>query len=171
MAPTIYEMLANLAETMPSLTALAQVFSYLTGLTMIIGALYKLRTFGDFRVMMFQGVDIKGPFGQIVFGTFLLWLPTSLQVTAATFWGVGEPIGYNPGGGSVVDEGIAVAMDIIRFVGLIAFIRGFMIMARVSQQSAQPGTLAKGLTHIIGGILAYHIGPTVDVIRNTLGIG
>lgn len=170
MAPTIYEMLANLAETMPSLTALAQVFSYLTGLTMIIGALYKLRTFGDFRVMMFQGVDIKGPFGQIVFGTFLVWLPTSLQITAATFWGVGEPIGYNPGGGDMIEFGIAVAMEVIRFVGLIAFIRGLIIMGRLGQQSAQPGTMAKAMTHIIGGILAYHIGATIDVIRNTLGI-
>jgi intracellular multiplication protein IcmC len=170
MAPTIYEMLANLAESLFSLTTLVQVFSYLMGLTLIIGALYKLRTFGDFRVMMFQGVDIKGPFGQIVFGAFLIWLPSSLQVTAATFWGVGEPIGYAPGNGDPLSEGIAVAMDIIRFVGLIAFIRGLMIMARLGQQSAQPGTMAKGLTHIVGGILAYHIGPTVDVIRNTLGI-
>lgn len=170
MAPTIYEMLANLAESMSSMNQLGMVFSYITGLSLIMGALYKLRTYGDFRVMMMQGVDLKGPFGSIVFGTLLVWLPSSLEMTSATLWGVGEPIGYDPHGSSVYDEGIAVALSIVEFVGLIAFIRGLIIMARVGQQSGQPGTLAKGLTHIVGGILAYHIGATIDVIMNTFSI-
>lgn len=170
MTPTIYEMLQSLANSMGSVSQLGMVFSYLTGLTMIIGALYKLRTYGDFRVMMMQGVDLKGPFGSIVFGTLLVWLPSALEMTSATLWGVGEPIGYDPLGGSVYDEGIAVALSIVEFIGLIAFIRGIIIMGRVGQQSGQPGTLAKGLTHIVGGILAYHIGATIDVIMNTFAI-
>ena len=171
MAPNLYEMLESIAASIPSLVTLAQVFSYLTGVTLIIGSLYKLRTYGDFRVMMFAGVDIKGPFGTIFFGTFLIWLPSTLTTVTATFFGVGEPIGYDEGsGGSIYDLGIEVAMQIIAFVGLVAFIRGFMIMSRLGQQNQQPGTFAKGLSHIVGGIMAYHIGPTVDVIRNTLAI-
>jgi hypothetical protein len=171
MAPNIYDMLATLSESIPSLGNLAIVFAYLSGLTMVIGALYKLRMHGDYRAMMSAGVDLKGPFGVITFGSFLIWLPSALEVTSASLWGVGEPLGYSPVGGSFYDEGIAVALQIVEFVGLVAFIRGLIILSRAGQsQQSQPGTFAKGFTHLIGGILAYHINATLDVLSNSLGI-
>lgn len=170
MAPTIYDMLESIASSMLSMSNLAMVFAYMAGLISIITSLYKLRTYGDFRVMMFQGVDLKGPFGGIIFGALLLWLPSTLMTVTATFWGVSEPIGYDNTGYSIYDETIAVCTEIIEFVGLVAFIRGLMLMARVGQQGMQPGTFAKALTHVVGGIMAYHIGATLDVFRNTLGI-
>ena len=34
---------------------------------------------------------------------------------------------------------------------------------------AQQGMVGKGITHIVGGIMAYHLGPTIYVIGNTFG--
>src|SRR5258708_7650791 len=135
MAPNIYAMLQSLADTLPSLMTLAKVVAYLAGLIFIGSALYKMRSFGDFRMMMHGGgSDVKGALGGIIFGTFLIWLPRTLETVSATFWGVAEPIGYEPGGADLLDQGIAVCMEIVAFVGLVAFIRGLIILAKLGQQ-------------------------------------
>jgi intracellular multiplication protein IcmC len=171
MAPNIFAMLESLAEQLPSLITLVKVFAYLAGLIFIGSALYKLRSFGDFRMMMHGGgSDLKGAFGAITFGTFLIWLPRTLETVSATFWGVTEPIGYEPGGASLYDQGIAVCMEIVAFVGLIAFVRGLIIMGKLGQQGQQPNMFGKAMTHMIGGILAYHLGATIDVIKGTLAL-
>jgi len=171
MAPNIYAMLEGLAEQLPSLITLVKVFAYLAGLILIGGALYKMRTFGDHRMMMHGGgADVKSALGSVIFGTFLIWLPQTLETVSGTFWGVGEPIGYEPGGVDLFDQGIAVCMEIIAFVGLVAFVRGLILMAKLGQQGQQPNMFGKAMSHIVGGILAYHLGATIEVIRGTLSI-
>ena len=66
---------------------------------------------------------------------------------------------------------IAPIVGIIQLIGLFAFLRGGMILARVGKQGTQPGTVSKGVVHLIGGILAINITTTVNVVVNTLGLG
>ena len=57
----------------------------------------------------------------------------------------------------------------MRVIGAISFIRGWVILTRVSKH-AQPGTFGKGLTHVIAGILAINIYETWEILMNTLGL-
>ncbi len=57
---------------------------------------------------------------------------------------------------------IEIAFEVIRLVGIIAFIRGWYYLVHPGEQGGQI-TVGKGLTHIIGGIFAYHMGATVTV--------
>ena len=58
---------------------------------------------------------------------------------------------------------------IVQFIGLVAMLRGFLILTKVTGQGAQPGTVSKGMIHIFGGILAVNIVRTVEIAINTFG--
>ena len=53
-------------------------------------------------------------------------------------------------------------------VGIVAFIRGMIMLNKVGGQGAQPGTMGKALTHIVGGLLAINMWGFWEVIENTL---
>jgi intracellular multiplication protein IcmC len=69
------------------------------------------------------------------------------------------------GSGSVVGRPLAI---IIQVIGLIAFVRGWVLVARSASQGQPPGGTGKGLIHVFGGILAINIVGTINMINNTL---
>ena len=58
-------------------------------------------------------------------------------------------------------------LGLVQVMGVIAFIRGWVLLGHAGEQNAQQGMFGKGLTHIIGGILAINIVGTKDLIWNT----
>jgi intracellular multiplication protein IcmC len=60
-------------------------------------------------------------------------------------------------------------LQLIQIVGLIAFIRGWLILVKTAT-GQQGGGIGKGITHIIGGVLALNIVGTQQVINASLGI-
>jgi len=54
---------------------------------------------------------------------------------------------------------------------LIAILRGFLILTKVTGQGSQPGTISKGFIHMLGGVMAVHIVKTVEIMANTFGTG
>ncbi|MEM7651025.1 MAG: hypothetical protein AAF204_02945 [Pseudomonadota bacterium] len=67
----------------------------------------------------------------------------------------------------------AVISAIIQFViiiGLISFVRGIFIIRGVAEGNQQASIMA-GVTHLIGGALAVNLGPLINAIQTTLGIG
>ncbi len=69
------------------------------------------------------------------------------------------------GGDSELGNALVI---IIQTIGLYAFARGWVLIARGAGQGQQPGNTGKGLMHIFGGILAVNIVGTVEMINNTL---
>jgi intracellular multiplication protein IcmC len=65
--------------------------------------------------------------------------------------------------------GIAL-LRILQLIGVIAFVRGWVLLARSQGQGAQPGTMGKAVTHVFGGVLLMNIVATVNIMYNTLGI-
>jgi hypothetical protein len=59
---------------------------------------------------------------------------------------------------------------IIQFIGVIAFIRGLLLMSNLANESHQSGVFSKGLTHVIGGLFCINIFQVVQVIQSTFGI-
>ncbi len=52
----------------------------------------------------------------------------------------------------------------IQLIGFIAFVRGWFILVHVGQAGAQQGSFAKGLIHVIGGVVAINFVPAMQAI-------
>jgi intracellular multiplication protein IcmC len=63
---------------------------------------------------------------------------------------------------------IDVVVIYIQLVGLIAFIRGWFIMAQAGAPGQQPGSISKGLVHIVGGIVAINFVPFMQAIAGII---
>ena len=164
----IIGMILTFAESLAGLGYLAAGISYVAGILLVARGLMKLRVMADHRSQMFQPMEIAGPMVSIVMGAGLIWWPILIDVTTYTFWGTTSPLSYDPGFGSEWDEVWKVILDVMKLVGFIAFIKGWYYLTKMGEQGAQ-GMFGKGMTHIIGGILAYHMGPTIRMLMNTFG--
>ena len=65
---------------------------------------------------------------------------------------------------------IAAIIKFMIVVGLVSFVRGLFIIRDVSEGSQQASLMA-GITHIVGGALAVNLGPLINAVQATLGIG
>lgn len=160
--------IVTFAESLAGLSLLVTASTYLLGIFLVANALYDLKTFGDTRTMMSQQSDVSGPVIKLLVGAGLIWWPTLIDVSTYTFWGTTSPLSYNPSFGYEIDTVIEVAFEVIRLVGIVAFIRGWYYIVKSGEQGSQ-ATVGKGLTHIVGGLFAYHIGATVRILMNTFG--
>jgi intracellular multiplication protein IcmC len=71
------------------------------------------------------------------------------------------------GSGSKVGHSLSI---IIQTLGYVAFLRGWMMIAKSAGQGGggQGGSTGKGLVHVFGGILAINIVSTLQIVNNTL---
>jgi len=93
-------------------------------------------------------------------------------IETATFGELGSDI--TAGMGDVAEgRAEAVISAIIMFVmllGMISIMRGIFIMRGVAEGNSQASSMA-GITHLIGGALAVNLGPMINAVQATLGIG
>lgn len=164
----LLSIILTFAESLSGLSILVTASTYLLGIYMISSALYALKSLGDTRSMMSQQMDVSGPIVKMLVGAGLIWWPTLIDVSTYTFWGTTSPLSYMPSYGYELDTVIEVAFEVIRLVGIIAFIRGWYYIVKSGEQGSQT-TVTKGLTHVVGGLFAYHIGATVRILMNTFG--
>ena len=164
----LLSMILHFAESLSGLSILITATTYLVGVALIAHGLFKLKVFGENRSMMSQPMALGSPVIKLMVGAALIWWPTLIDVTTYTFWGTTSPLSYQPSFGYEVDMVIEVAFQVIRLIGLIAFIRGWYYIVKSGEQGQQ-GMMGKGISHIVGGILAYHMGATVQVFLNTFG--
>lgn len=161
-------MILNLGDSLAGISYLVAGLCYLLGVALVVRGIFKLRVMADHRSQMFQPMEVGGPLVSILVGAGLIWWPTLLDSMTYTFWGSTSPLDYQPGFGSDFDAVWEVILQIMKIVGFIAFMRGWYYLTRAGEQGAQ-GMVGKGLTHIIGGTLAYHMGPTIHVLMTTFG--
>jgi intracellular multiplication protein IcmC len=113
--------------------------------------------------------SLKGPLINFLVATALIYSPQMFATLMLTSFGYSSPLQY---GGDIpgwADAGGKALIGLVQVIGVIAFIRGWLYIARLAGQGGQPGTFGKGLTHIIGGILAINIIGTKEVLFGTFG--
>lgn len=127
--------------------------------------------------MMSNSASVKEPIVYLLVGAMLIYFPTGFAILMQTTFGYQNILQYAPvnsgnaaldtlfGSGSVVGKPLAM---LIQVVGLIAFVRGWVLIARSASQGQPPGGTGKGLIHVFGGILAINIVGTLNMINNTL---
>lgn len=164
------EMIKNIATQLPNLTKLITGVAYIIGMYFIISGVMRLKHMGEMRTMMSHEHSVKGPIIFIIIGAMLLYLPSTVQVGLTSFWLEPNPYGYLESEDQWADL-ISACFTIIQLVGVVAFIRGLIILTQMAHQSGgQHSVFGKGLTHIIGGILCINMYQFVQVIMVTLGL-
>lgn len=171
------DILKNLADSLAPVERLITGAAYLIGVMFVFKAIYSLRMYGEARTMMSSSTSIKEPLVYLMVGVILLYFPTGMSILLKSTFDINNPLQYAPvnsknaaidtlfGSGSAVGKPLTM---LIQVIGLIAFVRGWVLIARSASQGQPPGGTGKGLIHIFGGILAVNIVGTLQMINNTL---
>ena len=128
---------------------------YATGLGHCLSAIMRLKKFGHRTAFMHVEAGIVAPAAQLFIGVALIYSPQLMDVLNETFWMTDDNanLGYTAGG-TTYEQLIRPMKGAIIIVGLFAFFRGWLILARsASQGQTQPGTISKGITHVFVGAL------------------
>jgi intracellular multiplication protein IcmC len=187
-APDIQTILNNLSRIIVPLTLLVLMCSYVGGVWMIIHALTMMKKFGNMS-MQAQPGELGGPLVQLVVGAVLIYLPSSTDIITSSLFGSSNSI-FDSGGGvnysnvgygseilgylptdSFAQQWAAMANTLvlyIQFVGLLSFVKGWFILSKSAGHGAQQGSVAKGVTHILGGIVAINFIAASNIIYNTI---
>lgn len=171
------DILKNITASLAPIERLITGTAYLMGLAFGVKALYTLKMYGESRTMMSSNTNMKEPLLYFLVAAMLIYLPTGVEYVMNTTFGYSSPLAYAPvnSKNSALDTlfgqdsaiGASLAM-IIQVIGVVAFIRGWVLIARSGSQGQSPGGMGKGLVHVFGGILAMNIVGTLEIINNTL---
>jgi len=150
----------------------SSVFLFVTGFAYVVGlscAMIGLMKFNQYSKSPDQ-TPISTPILYVVCGILLIWLPTLINVTHGTMFGTGaiSPLSY--GGTSQTGQAMFDALiSIIKFFGLVAIIKGVLLMRKVSGGQQGQDALPKAALHIIGGVILYHMLEFGQLVKGTFG--
>lgn len=171
------DILTNLSNSLGPVQHLITGGAYIIGCAFVFKAIYSLKTYGEARTMMSSNTSIKEPLAYLMVGVILIYFPTALSMLMQTSFGYQNILQYAPinsnnqalntlfGADSAVGKPLSM---LIQVIGLVAFVRGWVLVARSASQGQPPGGTGKGLMHVFGGILAMNIVGTMNMINNTL---
>lgn len=171
------DILNNIANNIGPVEHLITAAAYLMGIMFGLKALLTLKQQGESKTAMSQNSNLKEPLLYFLVAAVFLYFPTALAVLLSTTFGYSNILSYsaldtnNPTLNTLFGPGSAVGRSlarIIQLIGLIAFIRGWVLISRTASQGQQPGGTSKGIMHIVGGILAMNIVGTLEVLNSTL---
>ncbi|KTC97377.1 IcmC (DotE) [Legionella geestiana] len=172
--------LVRLAENLLPIERLLTGGAYVMGIAFAMKAVLALKSMGESRGMGGSNA-MKEPLVYFMVAAVFVYFPTAMQVFMNTTFGYSNPLSYAPidtgasGGGSIIDSmfgsGSAIGEPltiIIQVIGLVAFLRGWILIARTASSGQPPGGTGKGMVHVFGGILAINIVGTLRMISATL---
>ena len=171
------DIFSNLANSLLPVQKLISGGAYVIGCAFIFKAIFSLKVYGESKTMTSSHGNIKEPLIYLFVGGMLVYFPTAVDLIMQTTFGYTSILQYAPvnssnpaldalfGSGSSVGGSLTT---IIQVIGLAAFVRGWILIARSASQGQPPGGTGKGLMPVMGGILAINIVGTLQVLNNTL---
>jgi hypothetical protein len=152
------------------------VISILIGIFLVIDGLLTASKYGkDSNVHSIPKIMTK-----LIIGTILYTVGTSLNEIIATVFGdsaidgpgrITSAIAADFGADTQpFQTAVYAALTFFQLIGMIAFIRGWMILKDAVENKGQK-TVAQGLTHIFGGVLAVNIYRFLQAMDATFGTG
>jgi intracellular multiplication protein IcmC len=168
--------LSNIASNLIPVQKLITGSAYVIGAAFAFKAIQSLKAFGESKAMMSSNANFKEPLVYMLVAAIFIYFPTGLAIALQTTFGSSAPTAYGPisssnqaiswlGGSPLFGRPLTI---IIQTIGLIAFIRGWILIARTASSGQPPGGTGKGLMHVFGGILAMNIVATLEIVNNTL---
>lgn len=166
-AGDIAGMAIALSKSLPGMMKIATYAAATAGAFFLLRALFMLPQVEQGRETMSKVVWM------MVAGVGLWSLMPMISTSMATMgMGAGDPANiltakYSQADGGGFDGTIAAVLAFVQFLGLIAFIRGMMILKAMGEN--KDGAMGRALTHILGGSAAMNITFTIKMLATTMG--
>lgn len=165
------EMLTQLNTNIPAVRQLVVGFCYMFGFAMALRAVFMLKRYGQMRTMMAANISVQKPMIVLFVAVGLMGLPTLIDVSINSLYAYGSDSVMEYQAETSWAEVITPLIQIVKLLGLIVFVKGWILLARYGGEGAgQPGTGGKALMHMIGGVLAMNIVGTIDIIKASFGL-
>ncbi|MFI4937811.1 MAG: hypothetical protein ACHQJ6_04795 [Candidatus Berkiellales bacterium] len=168
--------ITNLSAAFSNIESLIEAMSYVIGVFFVVKGMMMFKVLATQTLSSAQKGDISGPLIHIFVGTILVWLPSSTMTGLETIFNTNTAsaasslVAYQSLSAVQQWQDISnVVLQYTKLVGLIAFIRGWIILSKMSGSGSQPGSVGKGMIHVIGGILLINIVDTFNLLAQTLG--
>ncbi len=154
------------------LILVTSITAMLAGLVMVISGLMKASKAGTDP----KSFSPKIILANVGFGAMLLMIGENLNMLLESVFGerdITDPSTINwtlPANTNAEQFTVAVgaALTFVQLIGAIAFVRGWLILKKIVEGTANE-PLAKALTHIIGGVLCVNIALFLDIMDRTFG--
>lgn len=168
--------LQSIQAAFSSIKTLISVISYIIGVTFVVRGVMMYRAFANQTFGSAQRGELMAPMISLLVGAILLYFPSTLNTSLNTIFGnsnisdVTQMIGYSSTSSTEKWQTIsAIIVNYMELLGMVAFVRGWVLLAKMGHSGSQPGSVGKGLIHIIGGILLMNIVQTVNILACTFG--
>lgn len=167
-------MLWNLYQSLDQVYIALIGTCYILGVGLMFAAFMKLKKFGHITAFMHNTNGIVKPIVQFMIGVMLLYAPSLIDVFIYTLWNYSEVQNTTAWAtqyaGSEWQDYIVPLVGLIQVIGLASFIRGWLLLNKCTGEQTPPGTLSKGVMHVIAGVMGINITGTIDTIQVTLGL-
>jgi intracellular multiplication protein IcmC len=174
--PNFTDAIYNFSLAFDSLEKLIGGVAYVMGLGMVIKGVIDLKNshIGAQAGHSKAGASIFN----IAIGSVLLYLPSSMSAGLVSVFGndsissAGSLFAYSSitSGSAKWSSLLNVLQKYIQLIGYIAFIRGFILIAKEGRSPGQQHAgYAKPVTHIIAGVLLVNIVSTLNILASTFG--
>lgn len=168
--PNVADMIVNIAKTVPQLMYFTTALAYVFGFWFIFHGLLLLKKYGMQRTQMSGDASLTPPLLNIFVGAALIYLPSSVQSGMSTFWTNPNPYGYDTTSSEEWDTFVGACFMIIQLVGVIAFMRGLMMLTKLGQGGGQQAGFGRAAAHIVGGIFCIDMYDFLQAVFATLGL-
>lgn len=135
---------------------IAQAVAIMIGIGLVFTAFFQLKRYTEMRTFMSHQMTIAQPLMLFLGGVLFLSLPTTISSAMLAVWGTDQPLSYT-GPTTNYQELIPPIIMFVRFIGVCAVMKGIMLFARSGDIQTPAGTVAKAISHVIGGLLCIHI--------------
>lgn len=179
MNPTSFDLataISNLSAAFGSIQSLIFAVSYVIGVALFVKGIMMFKIFATQSFASAQRGEVGAPLVHILIGALLLYFPTTVDTSLSTVFGsntvgsASQLMAYQSLSGIQQWQGLAdVIIDYTKLVGLIAFIRGWVLITKTGHHGGGQATLGKGILHIVGGILLINIVDTFSILATTFG--
>ena len=170
--------LENLTDAVVFIKALVGAVAFVCGVYFVYRGVGMYRIFANQTFGSAQRGEFAGPLVYIVVGAILIYLPTASDVALTTIF-TSEGINntkdsdliayFSPGAEDAWARVALVILQYMKLIGFIAFVRGWFILSKMGNSGSQPGSIGKGITHIIGGVLLMNLPDTMMILAETFG--
>ncbi len=188
-ATDMSQILINIRGIFHPIMILILWLTVVSGIALMFRGFGMLKAFGMPLTQATRPGEVAGPLVYITVGAIMVYMPTTTEIISASILGgdaasifsaaspdLGGPgnasdtlLGYAPVGVSQQWADLAdTIVYFIEFIGFIAFVRGWFIISHAGQPGVQPGSITKGIVHLIGGIIAINFIPFMTAMHNTI---
>lgn len=156
------------AELEPGLYALLVAVVYVLGLAGFGAGLARMVRMSEERGRGPSGVGTVLCFAA---GTVMFSFPSWLESGGMSLFGTDRVTALSYGGVDAAryDALLQALWAIVNFVGVVAFLKGWWVL-RNAADAVGRATMASGVWHIVGGLLAWHIQPVLAAVQETVGV-